>query len=198
MHIVAYIFPFLLSFPSDPLFALTCFQLVVTLLKTYPTLGDSSLSLGLLGLFPKTLSRSSFSPYHFDLLQPYLFLFVSSVPCRLTNRSYYPFHSPSLFPLLSDFQSPLIPTLWTLYALILLPLLSHLWLTAASGNANFFYAAGLQYGLSGALIGIGVVWAGKKRAFLEEVEEVEADGCKEGEGVGKKRQGVWEVLQIST
>lgn len=61
--------------------------------------------------------------------------------------------SPS-FPdrhLLPDLRHPLFSLTVHLYTSILLPLLHSLWLLTGSGNANFFYAATMVYGLNATL-----------------------------------------------
>jgi phosphatidylinositol glycan class U len=56
--------------------------------------------------------------------------------------------------LLTDLRYPLLTFCVHLYTSILLPLLHDLWLIQGTGNANFFYAATLVYGLG---CGMGLV-----------------------------------------
>lgn len=53
--------------------------------------------------------------------------------------------------LLTDLRHPLFSLTVHLYTSILLPLLHSLWLLTGSGNANFFYAATMVYGLNATL-----------------------------------------------
>lgn len=53
--------------------------------------------------------------------------------------------------LLADLRHPLFSLTVHLYTSILLPLLHSLWLLTGSGNANFFYAATMVYGLNATL-----------------------------------------------
>lgn len=50
-----------------------------------------------------------------------------------------------------DLRHPLFSLTVHLYTSILLPLLHSLWLLTGSGNANFFYAATMVYGLNATL-----------------------------------------------
>lgn len=51
----------------------------------------------------------------------------------------------------ADLRHPLFSLTVHLYTCILLPLLHSLWLLTGSGNANFFYAATMVYGLNSTL-----------------------------------------------
>lgn len=75
---------------------------VISIFKPYPTLGNASVWLGLLGCVPE-----------------------------LWNQLRY----------------PLLASALNLYAAILLPVLHDSWLHSGTGNANFFYAATMVYGL---------------------------------------------------
>lgn len=50
-----------------------------------------------------------------------------------------------------DLRHPLFSLTVHLYTLLLLPLLHSLWLLTGTGNANFFYAATMVYGLNATL-----------------------------------------------
>lgn len=97
-----------------------------------------------------------------------------------------------------DIRHPLPALTLHLYSLILLPLLHHLWLGAGSGNANFFYASTLVFGLGNALFVADLVVAGKRVRFnlegaKESVKRAEAAG---GEGEEQEKEQ-WEVVQVS-
>lgn len=51
----------------------------------------------------------------------------------------------------ADLKHPLFSLTVHLYTCILLPLLHSLWLLTGAGNANFFYAATMVYGLNSVL-----------------------------------------------
>lgn len=51
----------------------------------------------------------------------------------------------------TDLKHPLFSLTCHLYTCILLPLLHSLWLLTGAGNANFFYAATMVYGLNSTL-----------------------------------------------
>lgn len=53
--------------------------------------------------------------------------------------------------LTADLKHPLFSLTVHLYTAILLPLLHSLWLLTGAGNANFFYAATMVYGLNATL-----------------------------------------------
>jgi phosphatidylinositol glycan class U len=69
-----------------------------------------------------------------------------------------------------DLAHPLFTLTTHLYTLILLPLLHSLWLLTGTGNANFFYAATMVYGLNSGLAVSDVLNAGLradvKRRFM--------------------------------
>lgn len=75
---------------------------IIAIFKPYPTLGDSTIWLGLLGCAPE---------------------------------------------IWSELRYPLLAFALNLYAAILLPVLHDSWLHFGTGNANFFYAATMVYGL---------------------------------------------------
>lgn len=61
-------------------------------------------------------------------------------------------------------------TLLHLHASLLLPLFHHLWVAAGTGNANFFYASTLVFGIANGAALIDCVWAGLRIALGEEKE----------------------------
>lgn len=67
--------------------------------------------------------------------------------------------------LISDLRHPLFTTSVHLYTAILLPLLHSLWLLTGAGNANFFYAATMVYGLNASLAVVDVLGAALKLPF---------------------------------
>ncbi|OCF33002.1 hypothetical protein I316_05340 [Kwoniella heveanensis BCC8398] len=67
----------------------------------------------------------------------------------------------SCFPeIVSNLRHPLFTLTVHLYTSILLPLLHSLWLLTGTGNANFFYAATMVYGLNASLAVVDVLGAG--------------------------------------
>lgn len=55
-----------------------------------------------------------------------------------------------------------------LHASLLLPLFNHLWLSQGTGNANFFYASTLVFGVANGAGLTDCVWAGLRIAIGEE------------------------------
>ncbi|CED82148.1 Major facilitator superfamily permease-Cdc91p [Phaffia rhodozyma] len=86
---------------------------------------------------------------------------------------------PAIFPRIS--YSVVIIGLHV-YSSVLFPLLDFLWLHAGSANANFFYAAGLVYGLGNVLLSVGVIWAGRTVEF------------EQSRGIMDKSR--WKVIQV--
>jgi len=72
----------------------------------------------------------------------------------------------------SNLRHPLFTLAVHLYTSILLPLLHSLWLLTGTGNANFFYAATMVYGLNASLAIVDVLGAGIKSAFQRQVEAI--------------------------
>lgn len=66
-----------------------------------------------------------------------------------------------------DLRHPIVTVLLHLHALLLLPLFHHLWLTQGTGNANFFYAITLVFGVSNGAALIDCVYAGLRIAVGE-------------------------------
>jgi len=75
---------------------------------------------------------------------------------------------PETFPYL---RHPVVTTLLHLHSSLLLPLFHHLWLGQGTGNANFFYAITLVFGVSNGAALIDSVYAGLRIAI-----GVEKDG----------------------
>ena len=80
--------------------------------------------------------------------------------------------SQSVGPLSSDADTDLRHPLFTLavhlYTSILLPLLHSLWLLTGTGNANFFYAATMVYGLNASLAIVDILGAVIRRDMHRE------------------------------
>jgi GPI-anchor transamidase subunit U len=72
----------------------------------------------------------------------------------------------------SDLQYPIVTTLLQLHGALLLPLLQHVWLATGTGNANFFYASTLAYGLASGGAVLDALWAGLRIAMGGEKEGV--------------------------
>lgn len=69
-----------------------------------------------------------------------------------------------------DLRHPIVTTLLHLHAALLLPLFHHLWLTQGTGNANFFYASTLVFGLANGAALLDALWAGLRIAMGERKE----------------------------
>ncbi|KAI0927260.1 hypothetical protein AcV5_007840 [Taiwanofungus camphoratus] len=69
---------------------------------------------------------------------------------------------PETFPYL---RHPIVTTLLHLHAALLLPLFHHLWLTQGTGNANFFYASTLVFGMANGAALLDAIWAGLRIAI---------------------------------
>ncbi|KZT29124.1 PIG-U-domain-containing protein [Neolentinus lepideus HHB14362 ss-1] len=95
--------------------------------------------LGVLGMF---------KPY-LTLADPGLFLSMHSI-------------FPEIFPYL---YHPLPTSLLHLHAALLLPLFHSLWLTQGTGNANFFYASTLVFGMANGAALVDAIWAGLRIAI---------------------------------
>ncbi|KAI9507904.1 PIG-U-domain-containing protein [Russula earlei] len=100
------------------------------------------LLLGVLGIF---------KPYP-TLSDPGLFLSLLSL-------------FPEIYPYL---RYPVVTALLHLHAFLLLPLFHHLWVGTGTGNANFFYASTLVFGLANGGALLDCVWAGLRVAIGEE------------------------------
>ncbi|KAG0317312.1 hypothetical protein BGZ99_006397 [Dissophora globulifera] len=117
-------------------------------------------------------------------------LFVSFLLCTIMGsfKGYPSVGDASLYlgllPLSSEIfkymrYSFLIVNLF-LYSSLLAPIFWYLWVYVGSGNANFFYAIGLVYGIGEIILMIDTTFAVSRRDFelLSPVEEVSADGTK--------------------
>ncbi|KAF8491028.1 GPI transamidase subunit PIG-U [Gautieria morchelliformis] len=69
---------------------------------------------------------------------------------------------PEIYPYL---KTPIVTTLLHLHASLLLPLFHRLWLSQGTGNANFFYASTLVFGLANGFAVLDAMWAGLRIAF---------------------------------
>lgn len=78
--------------------------------------------------------------------------------------------SLSLISLTADLHHPIVTALLHLHAALLLPLFHYLWLTQGTGNANFFYASTLVFGMANGSALLDSIWAGMRLA-LGEVQE---------------------------
>jgi len=70
-------------------------------------------------------------------------------------------------PLLTTIRFPLTITLGVLVALVLIPVMCHLWLDVRSGNINYVYFQELVWGVFFALLLLEVVTAAVKRQKQE-------------------------------
>jgi phosphatidylinositol glycan class U len=76
-----------------------------------------------------------------------------------------------LVPADIDLRHPLFTLTTHLYTSILLPLLHSLWLLSGTGNANFYYAASMVYGLNASLAVVDVLSTGVRMDIKRKVEE---------------------------
>ena len=79
-----------------------------------------------------------------------------------------------------------------LHCSLLLPLFHHLWLGAGTGNANFYYAGTLVWGVA---MGLGVadaVWAGLVAGIRGAAKKGDAEGREGADGAG-----VWEGWEVA-
>jgi phosphatidylinositol glycan class U len=77
-----------------------------------------------------------------------------------------------------DLRHPLLTFALQLYSSILLPILHSLWLESGTGNANFFYAATLVYGLGCGMGIVDMLGAGLRAEAAKKV--VESGSLEEG------------------
>lgn len=104
------------------MFAVLLLVGIISIFKSYPSLGDFALWHALLATYSELVSRAR--------------LLVSASLHRLITTKH------------TDLPRPLLLLSLTLYALLLLPTFHHLWLYSGSGNANFFYASTLVWALA--------------------------------------------------
>ncbi|KAI0352652.1 PIG-U-domain-containing protein [Trametes cingulata] len=91
-----------------------------------------------------------FKPYP-TLSDPGLFLSMFSI-------------FPEIYPYL---RHPIVTALIHLHASLLLPLFNSLWLRQGTGNANFFYASTLVFGMGNGAALLDAIWAGLRIAIGE-------------------------------
>ncbi|VDB95986.1 unnamed protein product [Peniophora sp. CBMAI 1063] len=73
-----------------------------------------------------------------------------------------------LFPeVYQHMRYPIVTTLLHLHAFLLMPLFHHLWVSTGTGNANFFYASTLVFGLANGGALLDLIWAGLRIAIGE-------------------------------
>ncbi|WVQ67521.1 uncharacterized protein L199_005721 [Kwoniella botswanensis] len=107
----------------------------------------------------------------------------------------------------ANLRHPLFTLTVHLYTSILLPLLHSLWLLTGTGNANFFYAATMVYGLNASLAVVDVLAAGmrvqvKKKAtamlLQEEMKDHNVDERADIKVIDKIWDGKgWSVVQFT-
>ncbi|KAK8864523.1 hypothetical protein IAR55_001773 [Kwoniella newhampshirensis] len=111
------------------------------------------------------------------------------------------------FPeIVSNLRHPLFTLTVHLYTSILLPLLHSLWLLTGTGNANFFYAATMVYGLNASLAIVDVMGAGMRLGVKRSVGEwsQQGTGLMEGEAGAESKaldrlweEKGWSVVQFT-
>lgn len=69
---------------------------------------------------------------------------------------------------------PLVSTLTYAYCTCLSPAFHHLWLTAGSANANFFYAITLVWALGGGMLVLDAMWAWGRERWEKERPPIRA------------------------
>ena len=126
----------------DPLYASFLLLGILGTFKPYPTLSDPGLFLSFISLFPETY------------------------PCAYSR----PPASLVLINFVADLRYPVVTALLHLHAFLLLPLFHHLWVGTGTGNANFFYASTIVFGLANGGALLDCVWAGLRVAIGEEKE----------------------------
>ncbi|KIR69356.1 phosphatidylinositol glycan, class U [Cryptococcus bacillisporus CA1873] len=101
------------------------------------------------------------------------------------------------FPdILANLRHPLFSLTVHLYTSILLPLLHSLWLLTGTGNANFFYAATMVYGLNASLVIVDMLGASMR---VEVKERVTLERASDQSGEQDKKECIdsvcenWEV-----
>ncbi|OSD07401.1 PIG-U-domain-containing protein [Trametes coccinea BRFM310] len=94
--------------------------------------------------------QALFKPYP-TLSDPGLFLSMFSI-------------FPEIYPYL---RHPIVTALIHLHASLLLPLFNSLWLRQGTGNANFFYASTLVFGMGNGAALMDAIWAGLRVAVGE-------------------------------
>ena len=125
------------------MFAFVLLAGCISILKSYPSVGDAALFHSLLFLFPHLLPRA--------------FIVLSFRAERDVGRRER-----------VDYRHPLLTVCLYLYSSALLPAFHHLWLYAGSGNANFYYASTLIYSVAGGALVVDALWACLRREFLSD------------------------------
>ena len=131
-----------IKFQYDPLYAAFILTGVLGTVKAYPTLSDPGLFITMVSLFPEIL------------------------PCKFESTPTLPGCSSYSI----DLRYPIVTSLIHLHASLLLPLFNHLWLGQGTGNANFFYASTLVFGIANGATLMDCVWAGLRIALGETKE----------------------------
>lgn len=89
-------------------------------------------------------------------------VFPEIFPCKC---KVYRFDNPILTKVNTDLRHPIVTALLHLHASLLLPLFHSLWLAQGTGNANFFYASTLVFGMANGAAVTDCIWAGLRVAF---------------------------------
>ena len=90
-------------------------------------------------------------------------IFPEILPCKRIPPAASP--SPFVLTRSPDLRYPIVTSLIHLHASLLLPLFNHLWLSQGTGNANFFYASTLVFGIANGAALMDCVWAGLRIAL---------------------------------
>ena len=141
----------LVAISDQPLLAIAVICGIISTFKSYPTLGDASLWLGLLGCFPE--------------------IWPGECLYQVLNY-FYDIGRPTLLLVHTDLRHPLLSVSLQLYSTILLPILHSLWLESGTGNANFFYAATLVHGLGCGMAIVDMLGAGLRYEVARKVVEM--------------------------
>ncbi|KAJ2964130.1 hypothetical protein NQZ79_g950 [Umbelopsis isabellina] len=142
LHAFIFAVPLCIRFREHPIFVVIVLSGIMSIFKSYPSIGDAALYLGLL-------------PVHSEIFK-----------CKISQHyaTFWLFVLTSLTIIEDTRYGFLIANLF-LYSATLAPIFWHLWIYAGSGNANFFYAITLVYNLGQVLLLIDVVYAMLRRSF---------------------------------
>lgn len=138
VHLIAYVAPVCLKFQHDPLFATVLLQGIFATFKAYPSLADPGLFVNTIAIFPEVFPCTFSSP--------------STTRLSLTRER-------------PDMRHPLVTTMLHLYSSLLLVLFHNLWLVQGTGNANFYYASTMVFGLANGFAVTDLIWAALRAAF---------------------------------
>ena len=120
--------------------------------------------------------RSSNRIPHFRILDYSFQCLPFSQKCTLVRDSLLLYPRCPLKPRAPylDLRHPIVTGLIHLHASLLLPLFNSLWLRQGTGNANFFYASTLVFGMGNGGALLDAIWAGLRIAIgkLEDGYEV--------------------------